>query len=114
MRRMLDNYLPIPGEQRQDWMLWVELWLRAIRHPELAPTSARLYADMHEWVRETIAADAIAAGRDPDDLRRPPAGADRRLRGAGDDAIRMDLSGWELSGPHRKLDAAPPVSGGGA
>ncbi len=66
MRRMLDNYLPIPGEQRQDWMLWVELWLRAIRHPELAPTSARLYADMHEWVRETIAADAIAAGRDPD------------------------------------------------
>jgi AcrR family transcriptional regulator len=65
MRRMLDNYLPLPGEQRQDWMLWVELWLRAIRRPELAPTSARLYADMHEWVREAIAADAIAAGRDP-------------------------------------------------
>ena len=68
MRRMLDNYLPIPGEQRQDWMLWVELWLRAIRHPDLAPTSARLYADMHEWVRDAIAAEALAAGRDPDDF----------------------------------------------
>jgi AcrR family transcriptional regulator len=68
MRRMLDNYLPLPGEQRQDWMLWVELWLRAIRHPELAPISARLYADMHEWVCEAIAADAIAAGRDPDEF----------------------------------------------
>ena len=68
MRRMLDNYLPLPGEQSQDWMLWVELWLRAIRHPELAPTSARLYADMHEWVREAIAADAVEAGRDPDEF----------------------------------------------
>ena len=66
MRRMLDHYLPVPGEQRQDWMLWVELWLRAIRHPELGPTSARLYADMHEWIRVTIADDATAAGRDPD------------------------------------------------
>jgi AcrR family transcriptional regulator len=68
MRRMLDNYIPVPGDQRQDWMLWVELWLRAIRHPELTPTSARLYADMHAWIRNAIAEDAATAGRDPDDL----------------------------------------------
>ena len=68
MRRMLDNYLPLPGEQRQDWMLWVELWLRAIRHPELGPTSARLYADMREWIGKAIATDAAAAGRDPGDF----------------------------------------------
>ena len=30
-------------------MLWVELWLRAVRHPELRPTAAHLYARMHDW-----------------------------------------------------------------
>ena len=49
-------------------MLWVELWLRAVRHPELRPTAAKLYARMHDWFREAIEegdfgpvdADAIA------------------------------------------------------
>ena len=35
-------------------MLWVELWLRAVRHPELRPTAAKLYARMHDWFREAI------------------------------------------------------------
>jgi AcrR family transcriptional regulator len=57
LRDMVEQCLPLPGEQEQDWVLWVELWLRAVRHPELRPTAARLYARMHEWF-----ADAIEAG----------------------------------------------------
>src|SRR5919205_1936893 len=30
---MIDACLPFPGDQRDDWLLWVELWLRAARHP---------------------------------------------------------------------------------
>ena len=54
LRDMIDQCLPLPGEQEQDWVLWVELWLRAVRHPELRPTAAKLYERMHEWFREAI------------------------------------------------------------
>ena len=57
LRSMVEQCLPLPGEQERDWVLWVELWLRAVRHPELRPTAARLYARMRTWF-----ADAIAAG----------------------------------------------------
>jgi hypothetical protein len=35
-------------------VLWVELWLRAVRHPELRPTAAKLYARMKAWFRAAI------------------------------------------------------------
>jgi AcrR family transcriptional regulator len=54
LQEMIDQCLPLPGEQEQDWVLWVELWLRAVRHPELRPTAAKLYARMHDWFREAI------------------------------------------------------------
>ena len=54
LRAMVEQCLPLPGEQERDWVLWVELWLRAVRHPELRPTAAKLYARMHAWFREAI------------------------------------------------------------
>jgi AcrR family transcriptional regulator len=66
---MIDQCLPYPGQLERDWILWVELWLRAVRHPELRPTAARLYGRMHKWFAEAIAAGAEAgefdAGADP-------------------------------------------------
>jgi AcrR family transcriptional regulator len=53
---MMDQFLPYQGVLERDWILWVELWLRAIRHPELRPTAGRLYARMREWLAEAIAA----------------------------------------------------------
>jgi AcrR family transcriptional regulator len=58
---MIDQCLPYPGELERDWILWVELWLRAVRHPELRPTAARLYARMRAWFAQAIAA-GIEAG----------------------------------------------------
>jgi AcrR family transcriptional regulator len=57
LRDMVEQCLPLPGEQQVDWVLWVELWLRAVRHPELRPTAAHLYDRMHDWF-----VDAIEAG----------------------------------------------------
>jgi AcrR family transcriptional regulator len=54
LREMIEQCLPLPGEQEKDWVLWVELWLRAVRHPELRPTAAKLYQRMHEWFKEAI------------------------------------------------------------
>ena len=58
---MVDQCLPYPGPLERDWILWVELWLRAVRHPELRPTAARLYARMGRWFAEAIGA-GVGAG----------------------------------------------------
>jgi len=67
---MIDQCLPYPGELERDWILWVELWLRAVRHTELRPTAARLYGRMRRWFVEAIAAGVDAgefdAGVDPE------------------------------------------------
>ena len=74
---MVDQCLPYPGQLERDWILWVELWLRAVRHPELRPTAARLYTRMRRWF-----ADAIAAGAEAGEFDRgvdPERVADRVL-----------------------------------
>jgi AcrR family transcriptional regulator len=68
---MIDQCLPYPGQLERDWILWVELWLRAVRHPELRPTAARLYRRMRRWF-----ADAIAAGTEAGEFS-PTAEAER-------------------------------------
>ena len=54
LKAMIEQCLPLPGELERDWVLWVELWLRAVRHPELRPTAAKLYASMNAWFRTAI------------------------------------------------------------
>jgi AcrR family transcriptional regulator len=56
LRLMIEQCLPLPGPQRDDWLLWVELWLGAARRPELRDTAAKLYARLHEWFATEIAA----------------------------------------------------------
>jgi AcrR family transcriptional regulator len=51
--------LPYPGGQEREWVLWVELWLRAVREPDLRPVAARLYDRYRRWM-----ADVITAGVD--------------------------------------------------
>jgi AcrR family transcriptional regulator len=58
---MIDQCLPIDRALHDDFVLWIELWLRSARDPALRPVAARLYARLHEWFSEAIA-DGIAAG----------------------------------------------------
>lgn len=48
--------LPAPGEQEREWLLWVELWLRAAREPDLRPVAARLYVRYRGWIATVIQA----------------------------------------------------------
>jgi AcrR family transcriptional regulator len=72
LKAMIDQCLPLPGELERDWVLWVELWLRAVRHPELRPTAAKLYARMKAWFRTAIEEGEFAVAD-------PGAVADRTL-----------------------------------
>ena len=53
---MIDQCLPSTPALERDWVLWVELWLRAVRHPELRGVSEELYARMRTWFADEIAA----------------------------------------------------------
>jgi AcrR family transcriptional regulator len=70
---MVDHCLPYPGVLRRDWVLWVELWLRTVRHPELRPTAARLYGRVRDWLAEGITDCGVPPDRDAGEL------ADRTL-----------------------------------
>ena len=48
--------LPEPGSREREWVLWVELWLRAVRDPELRPVAARLYERYRAWLAGVIGA----------------------------------------------------------
>jgi AcrR family transcriptional regulator len=56
LARMIDQCLPLPGIQERDWVLWVELWLRAARDPALRPVAAQLYERYRDWLAGGIRA----------------------------------------------------------
>ncbi|UJA21344.1 TetR family transcriptional regulator [Thermoleophilia bacterium SCSIO 60948] len=62
--------LPLPGPQSEEWVLWFELWLRAVRDPALRPVAAELYARYHEWfagvLRRGVEAGTFRADLDVD------------------------------------------------
>ena len=61
LQAMIDQCLPSDRALRDDWVLWVELWLRSARDRALRPVAARLYARLHAWFADTLAT-GIAAG----------------------------------------------------
>jgi AcrR family transcriptional regulator len=73
---MVDQCLPTTPELHADWILWIELWLRAVRHPELRRVAEELYARLHAWFADEITAgiaDGEFARCDPQEV------ADRTL-----------------------------------
>lgn len=76
LHSMIEQCLPTSPTLERDWVLWVELWLRAARQPELRPVGEELYARLHAWFAREIAA-GVEAGEfarcDPDEI------ADRAL-----------------------------------
>jgi AcrR family transcriptional regulator len=54
LHALIDACLPEPGTQRDDFLLWVELWLRAARSPDLTETAGKLYARLHEWALDVL------------------------------------------------------------
>jgi AcrR family transcriptional regulator len=84
LARAIGESLPLPGPQEREWVLWVELWLRAVRDPALRPVAARLYERYRRWLAGIIQA-GVESGEFPADLDAAGA-ADRAmalLDGAG-------------------------------
>ena len=69
LARSLAESLPFPGPQEREWVLWVELWLRAVREPALRGVAARLYGRYRDWlaglIRAGIESGEFSADADP-------------------------------------------------
>ena len=101
---MIDQFLPYPGILERDWILWVELWLRAVRHTEMRPTAARLYTRMRNWFSEAIATGIergeFPAGADPDRI------ADRILALSDGYGVRVLFGNLDVQHARREIWAA--------
>jgi AcrR family transcriptional regulator len=105
LESMIEACLPTTESLRQDWVLWVELWLRAARTPELRPVAEELYARLHAWFAGEIAAgveDGEFARCDPDEV------ADRALALIDGFGIRTLIGdrGIPLARARRSVSAA--------
>jgi AcrR family transcriptional regulator len=63
----IEECLPGSGQLERDWVLWVELWLRAARDPELRPFAGQLYERYRDWL-----SGVIEAGVRSGEFERPP------------------------------------------
>ena len=56
LARAIRESLPFPGEAQREWVLWVELWLRAVREPDLRPVATGLYQRYSSWIAAIVQA----------------------------------------------------------
>jgi AcrR family transcriptional regulator len=87
LRLMIGQCLPTTPALAEDWVLWVELWLRAVRHPEMRPVAEELYGRLSEWFADEITA-GIEDGEFTGDSD-PTAVTDRTLAMLDGFGIRM-------------------------
>jgi AcrR family transcriptional regulator len=113
LARMIEHCLPVPGRLEREWVLWVELWLRAVRHPELRPTAAKLYARMHAWFVEAIEAGGFDCDADRAAVRVVALLDGLGLRALlGDPAMPVERAReevWDALARDLRLDAAAPA-----
>jgi len=90
LARAIRECLPLPGRQEREWVLWVELWLRAVRDPTLRPVGARLYERYREWLAAVIRTGVESGEFDSVDPERVADHAMALLDGAGLRALIRD------------------------
>jgi AcrR family transcriptional regulator len=95
LAHMIHQLLPYPGALERDWILWVELWLRAVRHPELRPTATRLYDRMRTWLAEGMKDEAEAERA-----------ADRLMALADGYGVRVLIGAMDIDDARREIWAA--------
>jgi AcrR family transcriptional regulator len=107
LRSMIDQCLPTTPSLREDWVLWVELWLRAVRHPELGPVAEDLYGRLRAWFASEIGAGIRDGEFDECD---PGEVADRALALIDGYGIRTLIGDSNVSLEHARHAVASALS----
>jgi AcrR family transcriptional regulator len=72
LARLLATSVPRPGPARDEYVLWIELWLRVLHQPELLPEceaiSMRWRGYFHAVVRDGVERGEFTAAASPDEV----------------------------------------------
>jgi AcrR family transcriptional regulator len=72
LARLLAVSVPYPGPARDEYVLWIELWLRVLHQPDLLPEceaiSAQWRGYFHDVVRRGVDAGELAPAAAPDEV----------------------------------------------
>ena len=72
LAQVLEHAVPVPGPRRGEYVLWIELWVRALQEPELLPEcealSRRWRGYFFEAVRRGTEAGEFDPVADPDEV----------------------------------------------
>jgi AcrR family transcriptional regulator len=70
--QLLEHAVPLPGPRRGEYVLWIELWVRALQEPDLLPEcealSRRWRGYFFDAVRRGTEAGEFAPAADPDEV----------------------------------------------
>jgi AcrR family transcriptional regulator len=70
--QLLEHAVPVPGPRRGEYILWIELWVRALQEPDLLPEcealSRRWRGYFFEAVRRGTEAGEFEPVTDPDEV----------------------------------------------
>jgi AcrR family transcriptional regulator len=70
--QLLEHAVPVPGPRRGEYILWIELWVRALQEPDLLPEcealSRRWRGYFFEAVRRGTEAGEFEPVADPDEV----------------------------------------------
>lgn len=44
----IERILPLPGPQEKEWAIWIELWVRSLRDPELRAITIQVYSSVRK------------------------------------------------------------------
>jgi AcrR family transcriptional regulator len=62
LARLLAVAVPYPGPARDEYVLWIELWLRVLHQPELLPQCEAISRQWHGYFHDVVYA-GVAAGQ---------------------------------------------------
>jgi AcrR family transcriptional regulator len=72
LARLLRLSVPYPGPSRDEYVLWLELWVRALHQPELLPQCEAFSSQWRGLFRDVVRAGAESGGftpaADPDEV----------------------------------------------
>jgi AcrR family transcriptional regulator len=95
---LLEHAVPVPGPRRGEYVLWIELWVRALQEPDLLPECEALSRRWRGYFLETVGRGAEAGEFSP--VSAPDEVAERLL--AQVDGLGFELLlGYSWTSPER-------------
>lgn len=97
---LLEHAVPVPGPRRGEYVLWMELWVRALQEPGLLPECEALSHRWRGYFLEAVRRGAESGEFSP--ISDPDEAAERliaQVDGLGFERVLVDVAGADARAP---------------